>query len=64
MLCALVALLYDHLLTLDSEIELFWHRPARALGGTAIFILNRLTGVGLAILVHVDSDLPRYTNAR
>ena len=59
-----VALLYDHLLTLSSEIELFWHWPAKALGGTAIFMLNRLVGVCLAILVHVDSDLPHYTYAR
>ncbi|EPT04764.1 hypothetical protein FOMPIDRAFT_1045454 [Fomitopsis schrenkii] len=58
-----VALLYDHLLTLSSEIELFWHRPTRALSGTAIFMLNRLVSVGLAIMVHVDSDLPHYTYA-
>ena len=64
LLSASVALLYDHLVTLRSEIDLFWHRPAKALGGTAIFMLNPLVGVSLAILVHVDGDLPHYTYAR
>ena len=57
-------MIYDHLLTLGREIELFWHRPARALGGTTIFLLNRVVGVGLAILESVNSDLPYYTYAR
>ena len=52
------------MLTFGREVELFWHRPSRALGGTVIFMLNRVVGVGLAILGNVNTDLSRYTYAR
>ncbi|KAH9925807.1 uncharacterized protein B0H18DRAFT_368379 [Fomitopsis serialis] len=58
-----VILVYDYMLTFGREVELFWHRPSRALGGTVIFMLNRVVGVGLAILGNVNTDLSRYTYA-
>ncbi|KAH9925792.1 uncharacterized protein B0H18DRAFT_1119288 [Fomitopsis serialis] len=58
-----VILVYDYMLTFGREVELFWHRPTRALGGTVIFMLNRVVAVGLAILGNIDTDLSRYTYA-
>ena len=34
-----VFLVYDHLLTFDREVELFWKR--KFTGATALFLLNR-----------------------
>ncbi|KZT70565.1 hypothetical protein DAEQUDRAFT_174037 [Daedalea quercina L-15889] len=63
--CCVVAvssmLLYDYILTFSSEVELFWHRPTKALSGTVIFMLNRVVALGLLILGNVDTDLTQYT---
>ncbi|KAG8717796.1 hypothetical protein FRC08_006629 [Ceratobasidium sp. 394] len=54
-----VVLLYDHLLTLDDEIELIWSRPGNAV--SVIFLANRyMTPLVLAVDVYDKGGLARH----